>query len=268
MNTCRPSIRLRAPRRGSRLHAGRADGRRSRLSRSSPCSLSPPSLRGGSTAGYSRTRRRSARSFARPARARSAEVRRSCWHDGDARVEHGPVQHLRVGHLEPQRSLGGQRTPVSTCNAPTVWPGAGGTATANFIDGYQFAGGNTLEGEGNIVAQIIDPNGNIINPGTTSTWLHPQRARAVPGERLVLGPVHPHLEHGELHRADRGRRRRPGHPRELPRDGRGTATASDLVRTVWIPLPVPRASRVSEPSLPMTTRNTRADSPAPIRRWK
>jgi prepilin-type N-terminal cleavage/methylation domain-containing protein len=61
----------------------------------------------------------------------------------------------------------GTNIPVSTCNNPTTWPGAPGTATANFVDEYQFAGGQTLEGEGNISAQIFDPNGTLVGSGVT-----------------------------------------------------------------------------------------------------
>jgi prepilin-type N-terminal cleavage/methylation domain-containing protein len=60
----------------------------------------------------------------------------------------------------------GTNIPVSTCNAPTVWPGAG-TSTANFVDEYQFSGGQTLEGEGNISARIYDPTGAIVADGVT-----------------------------------------------------------------------------------------------------
>ncbi len=62
---------------------------------------------------------------------------------------------------------GGTNVPVSTCNSPTVWPGATGTTTANFVDEYQFSGGQTLEGEGNIVARILDPIGGTVPDGTT-----------------------------------------------------------------------------------------------------
>jgi prepilin-type N-terminal cleavage/methylation domain-containing protein len=65
-------------------------------------------------------------------------------------------------------------TPMSSCNLPTVWPGAGsGTVTANLVDALVLAGtmpsgtGQTLEGEGNIIARITDPAGNVISDGTT-----------------------------------------------------------------------------------------------------
>jgi prepilin-type N-terminal cleavage/methylation domain-containing protein len=63
-------------------------------------------------------------------------------------------------------------TPMSSCNLPTVWPGSGsGTVTANLIDAFVFAGtvsgSPTLEGEGNIVARITDPAGNVITDGST-----------------------------------------------------------------------------------------------------
>jgi prepilin-type N-terminal cleavage/methylation domain-containing protein len=63
-----------------------------------------------------------------------------------------------VGGVEPAVS--------STCNAPTVWPtafypGVNSTATATYIDGFQFAPGGTsaptLEGQGNINMRINDP---------------------------------------------------------------------------------------------------------------
>ena len=130
----------------------------------------------------------------------------------------------------------GANVPVSTCNSPTVWPGAGGTATANFIDGYQFAGGNTLEGEGNIVAQIVDPNGNIINPGTTVylcftpngrvqyqvngsySGLFTPISKTANSTAPTAGAIAVQLTRGNF-----------------PATAAATATASDLVRTVWIP---------------------------------
>jgi hypothetical protein len=63
-----------------------------------------------------------------------------------------------VGGVEPAVSF--------TCNAPTVWPtafypGVNSTATATYIDGFQFAPGSTsaptLEGQGNINMRINDP---------------------------------------------------------------------------------------------------------------
>jgi hypothetical protein len=64
--------------------------------------------------------------------------------------------------------VGGANVPVSTCDSPTVWPGASGTATANLVDEYQFTGGQTLEGEGHIVARIMDASGTVIPDGTTA----------------------------------------------------------------------------------------------------
>jgi prepilin-type N-terminal cleavage/methylation domain-containing protein len=65
-------------------------------------------------------------------------------------------------------------TPMSSCNLPTVWPGSGsGTVTANLVDAFVFSAtptsgsGQTLEGQGNIIARITDPAGNIIADGTT-----------------------------------------------------------------------------------------------------
>jgi prepilin-type N-terminal cleavage/methylation domain-containing protein len=62
-------------------------------------------------------------------------------------------------------------TPIASCDYPTVWPGATGTSTATLIDGYAFANKSgtsaTLEGQGNIVARVTDPAGNIITDGNT-----------------------------------------------------------------------------------------------------
>jgi prepilin-type N-terminal cleavage/methylation domain-containing protein len=67
---------------------------------------------------------------------------------------------------------GGANIPSASCDAPTVWPtGAAGTATANFIDGFSFAGtvsgAQTLEGLGGIAARINNPDGTQVSDGTT-----------------------------------------------------------------------------------------------------
>jgi hypothetical protein len=66
----------------------------------------------------------------------------------------------------------GANMPLATCDSPTIWPGAAGTATANFVDGYQFAGQvaggqQSLEGLGQIIARINNPDGTTVADGTT-----------------------------------------------------------------------------------------------------
>jgi type II secretory pathway pseudopilin PulG len=124
---------------------------------------------------------------------------------------------------------GGANVPVSTCNAPTVWPGAGGTSTANFVDGYQFAGGSTLEGEGNIVAQILDPNGAVVPPGATLYLCFTPNGRV---QYQLNGPYTslflPITNSSNSSAATAGA--------VTVQVSRGNFSAStDLVRTVWIP---------------------------------
>ena len=56
----------------------------------------------------------------------------------------------------------GYLVPVSTCNAPTIWPGAAGVATAVLVDVFQIvpstgSGTPTLEGLGDINMRVNDP---------------------------------------------------------------------------------------------------------------
>jgi prepilin-type N-terminal cleavage/methylation domain-containing protein len=66
----------------------------------------------------------------------------------------------------------GSNMPLASCDSPTVWPGAGGTATANFVDEFQFAGtapggAPSIEGLGQIIARINNPDGSAVADGTT-----------------------------------------------------------------------------------------------------
>lgn len=142
---------------------------------------------------------------------------------------------------------GAVTTASSTCNAPTVWPGAAGTVTATFVDGFQIAATSsgstpTLEGQGNINMRINDPTTGlpIAYPNlylcftpAGRTWYAEAATppasftSASPGGALssicgtggnCVGAVTVDVTTGAF-----------------PSGASGTASATDLIRTVWIP---------------------------------
>jgi hypothetical protein len=66
---------------------------------------------------------------------------------------------------------GTNETPVSSCGAPTVWPGAPGSSTANYVEQYLIMGGtSSTEGQANIAVHIYDPAGALV-AATTHQYL-------------------------------------------------------------------------------------------------
>jgi len=131
----------------------------------------------------------------------------------------------------------GATIPSSTCNPPTVWPGGSGTVTANFVDGFQIAptnaGGQTLEGQGNINMRINDPNtGSSIGADTLylcftpagRTWYFHQGSSPLGTFNQSLasaggvGAITVDVTIGSF-----------------PSTTTGGSSATNLIRTVWIP---------------------------------
>jgi type IV fimbrial biogenesis protein FimT len=133
----------------------------------------------------------------------------------------------------------GYLVPVSTCNAPTIWPGAAGTATAVLIDAFQIGPGSgltpTLEGLGNINMRVNDPSTGI-DIGTANnlylcftpagrTWYS---VGGTPGTFSALASLCP-VGGGSCVGAVTVDVTRGAFPSP------GTSDSSNLVRTVWIP---------------------------------
>lgn len=136
----------------------------------------------------------------------------------------------------------GAPIPSSTCNPPTVWPGtSGGTVTANFVDGFQIAPTNgsaqTLEGQGNINMRVNDPNtgssigGNVLYLCFTPAgraWYYDQTTSpptsfnqapaASLGAAGGVGAITVDVTVGSF-----------------PSSTTGGTSATNLIRTVWIP---------------------------------
>lgn len=125
---------------------------------------------------------------------------------------------------------GGANVPVGTCGSPTVWPqpSGSGTSTANFVDEYQFAGGQTLEGQGNIVARITDPTGTAVSDGVTEYLCFSPSGRV---QYQSGAPTAPFLPMAGSVGAMVVELTRGGFSGSFPGDSNG----SDLVRVVWIP---------------------------------
>jgi Tfp pilus assembly protein FimT len=129
----------------------------------------------------------------------------------------------------------GSNIPVSTCGSPTVWPGAGGTATANLVDGFTLAGtvaggtAKSIEGMGNIVVRVNDAGGNldVADSGTTQYLCFTPNGRVTyavgPGPTNfqpmtgAIGAVTVDVTRGAF-------------PSTL-----GGTSSTSVVRTVWIP---------------------------------
>ncbi len=127
-------------------------------------------------------------------------------------------------------------TAYSSCGAPTVWPGATGTVTATLIDGFQIAptssGTNqTIEGLGNVNMRVNDPNlGTSIGSDNLYLCFTPAgrtwygRGSAPPSSFASLasaggiGAVTVDVTTGSF-----------------PTTGVGGTSATNLIRTVWIP---------------------------------
>jgi len=143
---------------------------------------------------------------------------------------------------------------ASACNAPTVWPtafwpGVNTNATATYIDGFQFVAGSSLEGQGNINMRINDPvSGTAISsanmylcftpagrswyaeastPPTTFAGLSSANGPATGGGALAsacsvtgscVGAITIDVTAGAF-----------------PSGPTGTSSATNIVRTVWIP---------------------------------
>jgi hypothetical protein len=134
---------------------------------------------------------------------------------------------------------GANTTPSSSCNSPTVWPGAG-SATANLIDGFQIApsvgSSQTLEGLGNINMRVNDP---ITGTANSQPYLYLCFTPA--GRTWYLEgstPTPPFAPLGSLCSATGncvGAVTVDVTIGAFPSNTTGSAGSSNLVRTVWIP---------------------------------
>ena len=132
-------------------------------------------------------------------------------------------------------NVGGRNVPSASCDAPTVWPGAGGTATANLVDVYGFtgttAGGQTsLEGLGQIIARINNSDGTPVTAGSTVylCFTPSGRARYVnTGAPTGFSSSNGFSGTNGAVSVDVGR------GTSLPAFGQSSSTG--LIRTVWIP---------------------------------
>jgi prepilin-type N-terminal cleavage/methylation domain-containing protein len=133
----------------------------------------------------------------------------------------------------------GTMTPASSCGAPTVWPGAG-TATANFIDGFQIApsvsGNQTIEGSGNINMRINDPTTGL---AITTAALYLCFTPAGRTWYLEAGtPTPPFLPLGSICSSAGncvGAVTVDVTIGSFPSGATGQSSSSSLIRTVWIP---------------------------------
>jgi prepilin-type N-terminal cleavage/methylation domain-containing protein len=142
---------------------------------------------------------------------------------------------------------GGAATTVSsTCNPPTGWPGGSITVTSTFVDGFTIsgsigAGSQSLEGLGNINMRVNSPVDGTPIAGNSNTYLcftpagrtwyatgaNPPASFITGGSPLgsicngvasCIGAVTVDVTTGAF-----------------PAGATGTATSTDLIRTVWIP---------------------------------
>jgi prepilin-type N-terminal cleavage/methylation domain-containing protein len=131
--------------------------------------------------------------------------------------------------------VGGANVPSASCDAPTVWPGAGGTATANMVDIYGFtgttAGGqSSLEGSGQIMARVNNSDGSPVSPGSTVYLCFTPSGRA---RYVSSGTPTGFSASTGFSGANGAVSVDVGRGTSLPSFGQSSSTG--LIRTVWIP---------------------------------